>query len=258
VLARCFSETAGPDPGIRRRWWQDGRPLREQTCSHRSIPCSLGAECNGAVWQEKIPASLPRRRFHRLPRIMGPYAVSASWLQRGLSDARGDRASGRCEIFADGFAGAVKSTAQAEHRPTGLALGPDGSFYVFDDVRGRIYRIDYRGGAYFNAASVTPCPSAAAPAGNSVEEAAQPPECTHPDAGAAANSNLPVPEGATREMVLLGERVDRGQVAWASHGDFDSVTANRLCDRKSWRAPRLTSLLIANESFDCHPLAMLD
>src|SRR5579862_1100175 len=32
----------------------------------------------------------------------------------------GDRASGPCEIFADGFAGPVKSPAKAEHRPSGL------------------------------------------------------------------------------------------------------------------------------------------
>ena len=36
------------------------------------------------------------------------------------------------------------------------------------------------------AANVTPCPSAAAPAGDIVEAAAKPPEGTHPDAGAAA------------------------------------------------------------------------
>jgi hypothetical protein len=136
----------------------------------------------------------------------------------------GGHASGQCEIFADGFARPVKSPAQAEYRPTGLAVAPDGSLYVSDDVRGRIYRIDYRGGADFNAASVTPCPSAAAPAGNPADESAQPPEGSHPDAGAAAaNSSLPLPEGATREMVLLGERVNRGQVAGAActgcHGD---------------------------------------
>jgi mono/diheme cytochrome c family protein len=102
-----------------------------------------------------------------------------------------------------------------------LAVGPDGSLYVSDDVRGRIYRIVYRGAAElnaadFNAANVTPCPSATAPAGNPVEEAAKPPEGTHPDAGAAANSNLPVPQGATREMVLLGERIYRGEVGGAA------------------------------------------
>ena len=141
----------------------------------------------------------------------------------------GARTSGQCEIFADGFAGAVKSPAQAEHRPTGLAVGPDGSLYVSDDVRGRIYRIVFQGGgSEGGAANVTPCPSATAPAGNPVEEAAQPPEGTHPDAGAAAKSNLPIPEGATREMVLLGERVYHGQVGGsactACHGDSGQGT----------------------------------
>jgi len=56
-----------------------------------------------------------------------------------------------------------------------------------------------------------------------VDVAAQPPEGTHPDAGAAAMSNLPVPKGATREMVALGDRVFHGQVGGAActgcHGD---------------------------------------
>jgi glucose/arabinose dehydrogenase len=128
----------------------------------------------------------------------------------------GDRASGQCEVFADGFAGAEKSPAKAEHRPSGLAVGPDGSLYVSDDIRGRIYRIVYRGGAEGGseggAANITPCPSAMAPAGNPVEAAAKPPEGTHPEAGAAA---LPVPEGATREMVELGQRIYRGEVGGA-------------------------------------------
>jgi glucose/arabinose dehydrogenase/mono/diheme cytochrome c family protein len=139
----------------------------------------------------------------------------------------GDRASGRCEIFADGFAGAEESPAKAEHRPSGLAVGPDGSLYVSDDIRGRIYRIVYQGGSENSAAKITPCPSATASAGNPVEMTAQPPEGTHPDAG-AATGNLPVPEGATREMVALGERIYRGQVAGATctgcHGDAGEGT----------------------------------
>ena len=153
--------------------------------------------------------------WNRAPYAQGGYNVV-------FQPLAGDRASGQCEIFADGFAGAVKSPAKAEHRPTGLAVGLDGSLFVSDDIRGRIYRIVYQGGSAAGAANVMACPSLTAPSGNPVEVAAQPPEGTHPDAGAAA-SNLPVPEGATREMVALGERIYRGQVGGAActgcHGE---------------------------------------
>ncbi len=52
---------------------------------------------------------------------------------------------GKCEVFANGFSGSAANTAsgRADHRPCGLAQGPDGSLYVSDDNKGTIYRISY-------------------------------------------------------------------------------------------------------------------
>jgi len=128
----------------------------------------------------------------------------------------GDHASGQCEIFADGFAGAVKSPAKADHRPDGLAVGPDGALYISDDIRGRIYRVTYTGSGD-GTEGVTACPSATAPAGDIDQTVANPPEGTNPDAGA------PVPKGATSAMVQLGDRVYHGKAGGAAcigcHGD---------------------------------------
>jgi glucose/arabinose dehydrogenase len=52
---------------------------------------------------------------------------------------------GKYEVFADGFSGSAEKTAsgRADHKPCGLAQGPDGSLYVSDDSKGTIYRIVY-------------------------------------------------------------------------------------------------------------------
>lgn len=57
--------------------------------------------------------------------------------------------SGKYERFADGFSGRtpLKEPGDATFRPTGLALGPDGTLYVADSVKGRIWRVLYRGDA---------------------------------------------------------------------------------------------------------------
>jgi glucose/arabinose dehydrogenase len=61
---------------------------------------------------------------------------------------KGEQPSGPDKIFANGFAGPnpVQGNAQAVHRPVGIAQGPDGSLFVTDDAKGRIWRISYTAG----------------------------------------------------------------------------------------------------------------
>jgi len=53
---------------------------------------------------------------------------------------------GDYEVFADGFAGALtgNNPSNAEYRPVGLAIAPDGSMYVADSQHGRIWHITYQ------------------------------------------------------------------------------------------------------------------
>jgi glucose/arabinose dehydrogenase/cytochrome c5 len=152
--------------------------------------------------------------WNRAPYAQGGYNV----VYQALA---GDKASGQCEIFADGFAGADKSPGKAAHRPSGLAVGPDGALYVADDVAGRIYRIDYRGGANAPDPKTVPCPSATDAPGPVAAANARPPEGTHPDAG-SETSGLSAPPGSTPAMVARGNRVyhglDGGATCTGCHG----------------------------------------
>ena len=55
---------------------------------------------------------------------------------------------GTPEVFADNFAGpdaADRNTGKAQFRPSGIAVAPDGSLYVVDTLKGRLWHITYDG-----------------------------------------------------------------------------------------------------------------
>jgi glucose/arabinose dehydrogenase len=58
-----------------------------------------------------------------------------------------DKPSGEFEIFANGFAGKdpLMSPADAVARADGVAQAPDGSLYIADSQKGKIWRVMYRG-----------------------------------------------------------------------------------------------------------------
>ena len=50
------------------------------------------------------------------------------------------------ERFAEGFAGdGVPLPEAAQHRPVGVAVGPDGALFISDDQGGQVWRVVYRG-----------------------------------------------------------------------------------------------------------------
>jgi glucose/arabinose dehydrogenase len=75
--------------------------------------------------------------WNRAPLPQGGYNVTFAPFVNG-------KAAGTYRVFATGFTPPDPQPRTAGHRPTGLALGPDGSLYVSDDLGGRIYRILYR------------------------------------------------------------------------------------------------------------------
>ncbi|WP_304170771.1 PQQ-dependent sugar dehydrogenase [Phenylobacterium aquaticum] len=109
------------------------------------------------------------------------------------------KASGAFVVFADGFVGAKKDPGKAAYRPMGLAVAPDGALYISDDVKGRIWRVTWNGGA-------APAKIAAAPA----PVMAPPPA---PTAAAEVPKVYPLPPGATTDQLALGGRIYHGEAA---------------------------------------------
>ena len=74
--------------------------------------------------------------WNRAPEPQAGYKVVFQPMKDG-------KPSGPYEVFADGFAGemADNNPRNARYRPVGLAVGPDGSLYVADSQKGRVWRI---------------------------------------------------------------------------------------------------------------------
>jgi glucose/arabinose dehydrogenase len=108
--------------------------------------------------------------WNRAPRPQKGYNVTfVAFDEKGMP-------RGSYEVFADGFAGKDEFTVprEARFRPGGVAVGPDGTLYVSDTEKGRVWRIFYTGEtARASAAAATPVAvakaSPAKPAGPGLE-----------------------------------------------------------------------------------------
>ena len=59
------------------------------------------------------------------------------------------KAVGKFEVFAEGFTGKttpMKAPGEAVARADGVAQAPDGSLYISEDVKGKMWRVFYRPG----------------------------------------------------------------------------------------------------------------
>ncbi len=89
--------------------------------------------------------------WNRAPMMQGGYFVAF------IPFGKDGRPTGTYEVFAENFAGVAErgvpgqqanagklelvSPGAAKHRPMGLAQGPDGSLYITDSVKGKVWRV---------------------------------------------------------------------------------------------------------------------
>jgi mono/diheme cytochrome c family protein len=95
--------------------------------------------------------------WNRAPRAQGGYQVAfVPFDEKGMP-------LGTYETFADGFAGKAVfiNPGDARFRPSGVTVGPDGSLYISETEKGRIWRVFYTGE---ETSSATPSPSPGASA----------------------------------------------------------------------------------------------
>lgn len=77
--------------------------------------------------------------WNRAPEPQAGYKVVFQPMKNG-------KPTGAYEEFADGFAGEIQDNnpRNARYRPVGLALGADGSLYISDSQKGRIWRVAHK------------------------------------------------------------------------------------------------------------------
>ncbi len=76
----------------------------------------------------------------RAPYSQGGYIIAFVPFKNGAP-------SGPWEVFADGIAGmdTIRNTTDAIGRPMGLAQGPDGSLYITESEKGKVWRVMFKG-----------------------------------------------------------------------------------------------------------------
>lgn len=77
---------------------------------------------------------------NRIPYPQAGYIIAFVPMKNGV-------VTGEWEVFADGFTGVdqVAITNDAVYRPMGLAEGPDGSLYISETQKGKIWRVMFKG-----------------------------------------------------------------------------------------------------------------
>jgi glucose/arabinose dehydrogenase len=78
--------------------------------------------------------------WNRSPAVQDGYNVTFQPFANG-------KPSGKFEIFADGFAGAQapRTPNQATYRADGVAQAPDGTLFIAESNKGRVWRVVYTG-----------------------------------------------------------------------------------------------------------------
>lgn len=140
----CYHDPADNTKVLAPEYGGDGEEVGR--CADADMP-AIGLP---AHWAPNAMAFSTGDNFPQAYRNGAFVAFHGSWnrspVQQGYNVVwipfEGDAPAGDWEVFADNFAGGqVTQPSQADNRPTGVAAGPDGSVYVTDSLRGKIWKI---------------------------------------------------------------------------------------------------------------------